>query len=177
MPVSKSEKDSLKDRLKKIDAIRSELKKAEKSAAKDIMSLLKILMTDNPLLIGMRWNQYTPGFNDGDVCEFGVNGPQFKFADSVNPEEAAKDKNDEDYYDESWIDAGEYGDLDDKWFDDKADILNHKEITALKKTVNEATAVFNKLTYMESELQSMFGDGVQITVTKDGVETEDYDHD
>lgn len=178
MNVDKTvDKKELKLRLKRVDELRAELKKAEKSAAKDIMTLLKILMADNPLLVGMRWQQYTPGFNDGDVCEFGIHGPQFKFVESVNPQE--KDENgeaDEDDY-ESWIDAGEYGDLDDKWFADKSDIMNHKQITALKKTVNEANRVFGKLTFMETQLKDMFGDGYQITVTASGVETEDYDHD
>lgn len=167
----------LKERLAKIDTIRSELKKAEKSAAKDIMSLLQSLMKENPLLIGMRWQQYTPSFNDGDVCEFGVHGPEFKFADSVNPQEAAKDKEDEDYYDESWVDGGDYGSLDNDWFNEKADILNHKEVSALKKAVKAAEKVFSKLEEMDSQLQTMFGDGYQITVTADGVETEEYGHD
>lgn len=168
----------LKLRLKRVDELRAELKTAEKSAAKDIMSLLKLLMKNNPLLLGMRWNQYTPHFNDGDACEFGVHGPYFKFVDSVNPEE--KDENgevDDSQFSDSWLEAGQFGELNNKWFDEKADILNHKEITALKKTVNEATEVFDKLSFMEVELKDMFGDGYQITVTADGIESEDYGHD
>lgn len=171
------DKKEIKTRLKQIDDLREELKKAEKSAAKDIMSLLKILMSENPLLTGMRWNQYTPGFNDGDVCEFGVHGPEFLFAESVNPQESKDEDEDEDDNEEAWVDGGEYGDIDDEWFDKKADILNHKEITALKKTVKEATKVFSQLAAMEDELQRTFGDGQQITVTASGVEVDDYYHD
>lgn len=172
MTVNKKE---LKDRLKQIDDLRSQLKKAEKSAAKDIMNLLKVLMAENPLLVGMRWNQYTPGFNDGDACEFGVNGPEFQFAQNVNPVEADEDGERDEY--ELWVDGGKYGDLDDKWFDDKSDILNHREIGALKKAVKEAVHVFDQLSSMENELKAAFGDGMQITVTAEGVEVEDYDHD
>lgn len=174
------DKKEIKSRLKQIDTMREELKKAEKSAAKDIMSLLKVLMSENPLLVGMRWNQYTPSFNDGDACEFGVHGPEFKFAESVNPQES-NDVDDEDEEetesDALWVDGGEYGDIDDEWFDKKSDILNHREIAALKKTVKEASRVFDQLAAMEDELQRTFGDGQQITVTAEGVEVDDYYHD
>src|SRR5665213_2589816 len=158
MALSKKE---LNIRLKSIDNLRTKLKSAEKSAAKDIMEMLKTLMKSNPQLLGLRWNQYTPHFADGDVCEFSVNGPEFKFVDAVNPQEN-KDENDEDYYDESWVDSN---DIDKEWFDKKTDILNHKEISALKKTTKEVYRTFEKLMIMESELQDMFGDGYQITVT------------
>ena len=48
------------------------------------------------------------------------------------------------------------------------------EIKQLKNDINE---VYSKLCSMDREMQNMFGDGVQVTVTASGVETEDYDHD
>ena len=50
-------------------------------------------------------------------------------------------------------------------------------MAALKKSVNNALDLFDHLYRMERELNKMFGDGYQITVTKDGIESEDYDHD
>ena len=162
----------LKARLNKIDEIREELKKAEKSATKDIMGMLKDLMKENPKLVALMWQQYIPGFNDGEPCEFSINGPHFKFSDDIVGVETKKSEDDEDYdSEEEYLD--EYG-LDD-FLEKRADILNHKEITSLKRAVKDATAVYNKLTDMEAQLQSMFGTNVQIVVTKDGVETEDYD--
>ena len=170
------DKKELTTRLDKIDSLRAELKKHEKSAAKDIMSLLKVTMKENPLIVGLRWQQGTPGFNDGEPCLFNVHGPFFKFADSVTGGEKveAEDEDDEDQS-RGWLDA-EY-ELDEEWWSARTDILNHKEIAALKKTVKEVTKVYNQLTTMESELADMFDDGTEVTVTATGVECEDYSFD
>jgi hypothetical protein len=84
----------LKERLKKIDKIKTELKKAEKNATKEIMGLLKDLMAQNPLIEGVRWTQYTPHFNDGEECIFGVNNPEFKF--NLGAPSKAEDEDDHD---------------------------------------------------------------------------------
>lgn len=159
----------LEVRLKKIDKIRSELKKEEKSASKDILDMLKTLMKENPLLTGLKWQQYTPGFNDGEPCTFGVHGPYFKFDETIVPH-----GDQEDDYDSGWFD--DYS-VDKNFFKEKSDILNYETIKELEKTVKAAQKAFTSLEQMESQLQDMFGDGMEITVTKDGVESEDYDHD
>ena len=161
----------MKDTLKKIDTLRDELKKAEKSAAKEIMGILKELMSANPSLVGMRWNQYTPHFNDGDACEFGVNEPEYQFA--LGAPAKSEDEEDEDS-NEGWYDSYY---IDDEFFAKRTDIINAKDIPKVKKAVKDAHAVFEKLTQMDDQLKAMFGDGVQITVTSGGVEVEDYDHD
>ena len=160
----------LQARLDKIEQIRADLKSAESSASKDIMTVLKNLMVSSPLLEGMRWRQYTPSFNDGDACEFGVHGPEFKFSATVTGEVDPEDEDSDDGWMDEWS-------VDDDFFNSKTDILNHEQMKELRKTVEDVETVFNKLTSMESQLQIMFGDGVQVTVTASGVETEDYDHD
>lgn len=59
----------------------------------------------------------------------------------------------------------------------RTSVLNHKDVAAVKKAVANIQEVHSKLCDMDREMQSMFGDGVQVTVTASGVETEDYDHD
>ena len=164
--------DKLKQRLDQIDKIKADLQKAEKTATKEIMDLLKDLMAQNPLIEGVRWTQYTPHFNDGEECVFGINEPEFKFnlgAPSKFEDEDSYDGGDEGWYDDYYI--------DDEFFEKRADILNHKEIAGVKKAVKDINEVYSKLCSMERQMQSMFGDGVQVTVTASGVETEDYDHD
>ena len=156
----------LKERLSKIDQIRQELSKAEQSAVKDIMDMLKELMVNNPKLEAIRWQQWIPGFNDGEPCEFTVGEISFQFANAVEKDENGEEQDSEDFMDEYDL---------KKYFERQVDILNHKEVTALKKSVDEATAVFGKLTEMESQLRDMFGDNMEITVTASGVETEEYD--
>ena len=162
----------LKQGLDNIDKIRAELQKAEKSATKDIMNLLKDLMKENPLIAGVRWTQYTPHFNDGDECVFGINEPEFKFnlgAPSKSEDDEEYDGGNEGWYDDYYI--------DDEFFEKRTDILNHKDVASVKKAVKDIHTVYSKLCDMENQIKSMFGDGVQVTVTADGVETEEYDHD
>jgi hypothetical protein len=161
----------LKDRLSKIDQIRADLKTAEESATKDIMNLLKDLMRSNPMLAAVRWEQWIPGFNDGDSCEFTIGDLKVKFSDDLVNKENSKDEED-DNSNEEFLDTDYQV---EEFFKRQINILNHKEMTQLKKSVNIANEVFAKLTYMEDQLESMFGSNMQITVTAEGVETEDYD--
>ena len=167
----------LKARLDKIDKIRSDLQKAEKTASKDIMDILKNMMVDNPLIAGIMWQQYIPSFNDGEPCEFSLNGPYIKFDEKVSGAgDKAADDEDEDESGEmsnGYMDANY--DIDDDFYDKKADIFNFKEIKALKAAVKDVCKVYSHLEAMDRNLQEMFGVNVQVFVTKDGVETEDYD--
>lgn len=167
---------ALKSRLDKIDKIRTELQKAEKSASKEIMDMLKELMANNPMLEAMRWHQYTPSFNDGEPCEFSIGELEFKFSDNINSEanNKAEYSDDEDSDDDS--NSGFYDSYSiDDFLEKKTDILNHKEMSVLKKAIKDANKVFSKLCEMESQLETMFGTNMEITVTKDGIETENYD--
>jgi len=159
------------DILKNIEKLRAQLQAAEQSAAKEIMKELKAFVKNNPLIEGFKWHQYTPHFNDGAPCKFSVWGPYIKFNESFHKVDL------DNHYMSGYMNASEYGDLGDKFFESKEDILNYKEINELKKSVNSALELFAYLSQMESELREMFGDGVEVIVTKDGVEVENYDHD
>jgi len=161
----------LKARLDKMNKIREDLKVAEKSASKDIMDVLKKMMADNPLIAGVKWQQYTPSFNDGEPCEFSISGPFIKFDEKISG--AGDSAADEEQENGGFLDANY--DIDDDFFKQKSDIFNFKEIKALKKTVKDVCAVYSHLEAMDDCLESMFGSGVEVIVTKDGVETEDYD--
>lgn len=43
----------------------------------DLAPILQAVL-DDPLITEFGWTQYTPYFNDGDVCEFSVNEPWFR---------------------------------------------------------------------------------------------------
>ena len=166
----------LKARLDKIDKIRSDLQKAEKTASKDIMEILKKMMVDNPLIAGVMWQQYTPSFNDGEPCTFSTHGPFIKFDEKISGAgDKTADDEDEDGDDvaKGYMDASY--DLDEDFYNKKADIFNFKEIKALKVAVKDVCKVYSHLEGMDRNLQEMFGDSVQVFVTKDGVEIEDYD--
>ena len=167
---------ALAEKLKDIEKLRKELKASEKNIAKDIMAELKTIMTENPQIQAFRWIQYTPHFNDGDSCTFGIYGSSIKLDETICPPKEGTDGE---------IDYG--GDMSDGFLDDyqlnkdfwagKADILNFKQIKQLEKTVKNVNKLFDHLSGMLDELEQTFGDGVQVTVTAKGVEVEDYDHD
>lgn len=161
----------LKARLDKMNKIRDDLKKAEKAASKDIMDVLKKMMADNPLIVGLKWQQYTPSFNDGEPCVFSISGPFIKFDEKISG--AGDNDADEEQENGGFLDANY--DIDDDFYKKKSDIFNFKEIKELKKTVKDVCAVYSHLEAMDTQLQEMFGDNIEVIVTKDGVETEDYD--
>ena len=72
---------SLKQALKKIETARKKFDTAvAKVGRKQIAQALAALIPDGLVLV---WNQYVPGFNDGDPCTFTINGPTLMTCKSV----------------------------------------------------------------------------------------------
>lgn len=125
--------------------------KAVKPALKEAFVELK---TAVPSLIGVRWRQYTPHFNDGDECIFRVNEPYFQLdTPDTKPE-------DSDYED------GFYG----IW------LLENKKLTTAK-TVKVFEKFESTLNGIEEMLKLSLGDHAMVTVTESGIEVEEYEHD
>lgn len=121
----------------KIAEARRELKNfAQTKGPEAIGSAFKTLFDKYPDIDHIQWTQYTPHFNDGDVCQFRVNQPE------------AYDINDNEFDDWDKIGEDAYSDFDDIWSDCDEELL-----------------------------ELCFGDGVKVTITADGVEVEEYDHD
>lgn len=110
---------------------------------------LQLFMRENPEVKAFGWTQYTPHFNDGDPCVFGVSGFYASFVD----------ERDEDLYGDGWVEI--YGTTEE------CSRATSKALDGLRKTLSKA----------EPELQSAFGDGVRVIVTQEGVDVEEYDHD
>ena len=111
------------------------------------------------------WEQYTPGFNDGDPCEFGVRDPKVTtnaivaeaWLDGTTPdlEEAYPD---EDYSSDAY---DEY--MYEQWSD-------HPD----GKHVNDISVPVDAAEY-EDALRSKFGNNIKVIVTPNRVVTEEYD--
>jgi hypothetical protein len=99
----------------------------------------------------LSWTQYTPHFNDGEPCVFGIHGVYFVL-DGVSPEYRRHEGN-------------------DVWH-----LSYHKHITEGEmKVLNEFEGQLNEISTI---LNIAFGDGVQVTLDREGnLEVEDYDHD
>ena len=99
------------------------------------------------------WNQYIPGFNDGDPCVFRVNGVCLITDKSLRYDlDCTKE--------EMIVEAIEdYQESDDYYFDSE-------ETDQIKKLINDNS---------DLALQALFGENAQIIITKDGVRVDDYD--
>lgn len=111
--------------------------------------------TKNPTAEAIRWQQYTPYFNDGDECVFRVGDftvKIFGITDSTYRE---------------------------GFFDNYKFLHKYAEKNGLKDHVNVGTNLikFNKLFKDQDDLLRMiFGDHSQITCTREEFIIESYDH-
>jgi hypothetical protein len=133
-------------------------------------------LTDFPEVKSVKWTQYTPYFNDGDTCVFGIGDIQFSHLDDAEYE--AGD------FDFPFVNLGE-------WICDEAAkgtdwAVKRVEKFKLYKTIyprfDEVCAEVQKITEMihfvpAEVFESAFGDSVLVICTRDGIVTEEYDHD
>lgn len=109
------------------------------------------IFAEHPELESFGWNQYTPYFNDGDTCTFS--------ADEVNIINGNREYGDDDWWAENvssgWGKDVKRGPLFKAW-EKASDLVASCPLFLLEMT---------------------FGDHVTVTVTRNGIDTEDYDHD
>jgi hypothetical protein len=152
---------------------------ATRSEQKPIEELQPILQAvlDDPTIVEFGWRQYTPYFNDGEPCEFSVRGLWVR---------TGADTDVEDQYDldveYSHPSLGEM--TGGEWVDDAdrpgcrkkvgeryegPDLARYERCHALDGAVQGGA--------FEHVLLDAFGDHAEITVRRDGIEVEFYDHD
>lgn len=141
--------------LQKLNELSTAMEAARKAAMEHGAAVLKEAMTEffttHPKVLGIRWRQYTPYFNDGDECVFGYYDLAYKLGE----------------------DGGDYGDgyTDLPW--DAKELPEGLTKAALK----DLRALNKALSNMEDTLKTTFGDHVEVTVTKAGVTVDEYEHD
>ncbi len=111
------------------------------------------LLEKYPHIKTIFWTQFTPGFNDGDPCEFGIQGPFFTTT--------------------HWEDV-------DSGYEDSEDVYDNEELMVNGNTNDELGAdikAFEQAFQMiDNYLEATFGSyGAFIRIHKDGIEKEDYD--
>lgn len=154
----------LKERQSQISDIKKEVLDLSSGIFEDFY---KYIFEKYPTLESFGWSQYTPYFNDGDTCIFSVNTDYI----SVNDE----------YVDEAkWssevnvINWGTWN-RDLKVYEGRVDEPNPNYDPVLTAASNEIT---NFLGNFDNDFYlSKFGDHAEITVTENGVNISDYDHD
>lgn len=117
-----------------------------------ISSVLKDVFVEFPELKAITWAQYTPYFMDGDECIFSVNEIYF-----IENQEILDDDDISGYaYDEIEEDQGVFSKYSDN---DKYDNIS------------------DFISQNEQIMKQFLGDHIEVTVTPQGIKTEEYDHD
>lgn len=147
--------------------------RSEQKPIEELAPLFQALL-DDPTIVDFGWTQYTPYFNDGDVCEFSVNSLWVRTTADVVDE-------DEEYFDRYDLDVDYHRSLGTVKYD-------YDENGRWSKVGYEGPdeARYDRCQDLDSALQSgaydtvllkTFGDHALVTVRKAGIEVEFYSHD
>lgn len=124
---------------------------------------------DDPTIVEFGWRQYTPYFNDGEPCTFSVHGTWVR---TTVDEDADEDEL------EMWGHRslgkipGHRNETTGEWETDPyegPDEARYLRCKALEKAIEGGE--------FENVLLDAFGDHAEITVRRDGIQVEFYEHD
>lgn len=133
------------------------------------------------------WDQYTPYFNDGDVCEFGINTVWFRTMADVKRKEVPEEL--EKLYKDGHITQEEFenitGRLPEGNEDDEFSIweyelyYNHPSIKKGSPAYETCEALSGAVQHgrFYDALEKTFGDHARVKFTKDKITVEEYSHD
>ncbi|WP_078978479.1 hypothetical protein [Embleya scabrispora] len=143
-------------------------KRAEQRPLEELQPLLQAVL-DDPTIIEFGWRQYTPYFADGDVCEFGVHGLWFRT--DIDDEDAST-------WDLEVFGHPSLGEEPGTWDETARDYVvgpyEGPDKARYERCRNLASAITDSA--FEHVLLAAFGDHAQVTVRKDGIEVETYEH-
>lgn len=113
------------------------------------------------------WNQYTPYFNDGDTCVFSANTDYI----NVNGEYAQ----DSEWYSETNVTSWGTYNREAKKYEGRVEVPNPSYDAELASATNEIQDFLNNF---DNEFYiGRFGDHSEITVSREGIEVEECEHD
>jgi hypothetical protein len=137
-----------------MEKVKAARESAKATASVALVEGLKEIFAAHPSLQTIGWTQYTPYFNDGDTCEFGVHADAYSLRLNGN--------------------SPDYG-------DDELEDEDGNPLPALTEDEDEAireeVAVFIGM-FDDDDLKANYGDHVKVTIKRDGTsDTDDFEHD
>lgn len=145
---------------------------AQAGASEQLAESFQQFFADHPQVHTIYWHQFTPYFNDGDTCEFGVGEASFLFIDEngavrgINEPEITRYSNELTDWDDFKNSDGSVW----KGFHSRLPFVTRKTYDACRKLADE---LYGSI----AALDAAFGDHVQVIVTRDGITVEFFDHD
>jgi acyl carrier protein phosphodiesterase len=134
-----------------------EMKKISKTEMKEMFDKI---FEEHPELQGLYWTQYTPYFNDGDACVFGLGALHYYTNETLK----------------NFL-ADPEGYSEEEFFEDPPE---HWEWSCSKGTPlqNSVKELEHEMNENEQVFEDVFGDHVQVTVLRgNDIEVETYYHD
>lgn len=131
---------------------------------------------DDPTVVEFGWRQYTPYFNDGDPCTFRAFGAWVRL-DTDKPA-------DDDEYEDLDIDYGSKARIGERDYEWVGEWPNRTRVFGKYTGPDEAR--YDRLHALSAAvdggefldvLLSSFGDHAKVTVRRDGIQVDTYDHD
>ncbi len=167
----------IKEQTEEIKKIKQDLTQKLQPKFKDIF----IPFFDKyPEVKEIKWRQYTPYFNDGEPCEFGVNELNGFFG---TDDECEYEGSLPSYSIDEVVEYRKNG-INDNWSDWQKEYYpkKSKEYPADTDRLQSLNTDFRQLNSLvmaipEDIMLDLFGDHSEITVTKEGIDVEEYDHD
>ena len=156
--------EALKEKQKEIAKLKAE---AQQMASDAFDSFCREIFEKHPKIESFGWSQYTPYFNDGDTCTFSANVDYI----SINGE----------YVDDSkWVNETTVVDWgtwnrDLRIYEGRVEVPNLDYDSELSKGADEITEFLRN--FDNDFYITRFGDHAEITVSKDGVDVDEYEHD
>jgi hypothetical protein len=146
----------LNDLKAKMERVRQEMSASGKEA---LLEAFRDFFEKNPGIVALKWQQYTPYFNDGDTCEFDVYPFSFK------PREGLK------------IPKNAYAD-EDEFVDSQHKIKGHVEGVGLcgANLKGEVDTLYEEVVVTDL-FHLVFGDHVECVATPEGIDVHQYEHD
>ena len=176
--------DELKTKISEANERIKELKKqVQKELQAEFNGALTELFDAYPFVTSLSFTAYTPHFNDGDSCEYSVNHEYCDFNGFDEDDDEQEGENvdilklsrETIYVEEP---NPEYDPRGSMWGNPKTKWVTkpNPDFNPLyKEAVNafrEALAVVD-----DANWKDMVGDHVKVTITRNGIETDEYDHD
>ena len=132
-----------------------------KKCQEEINVLFQGIFKEFPELNVIKWNQYTPYFNDGEECIFSVNDPIFSNCDPDDENLSSYDYEGDD--ENVWA-------MDGYNHDDKSIPKGLPDVYKKLERIIQSDA-------MADVMKDAFGDHAEITVSRSGIKIEEYSHD
>lgn len=179
---------------KKIQSIENKIYKLQKEreveSNKLIVAGFKDLFTKHKDLISFRWSQYTPYWNDGDECTFGVynddlfinddeeSNNQYALKSLLDKIKSTRSRNAAIKKLEAEMESDRQKGYGTSWKEAEIENIKNADYDTVKARLEILIDIQDILFNMPTEsYRDIFGDHVSVTVTKDGWTTEACEHD